>query len=248
MIKSMTQLILGIKFISPIACATKTSFEKKMELGKIPSNCPFLQPKRTNIEIWSIISSSSRRGIRYIEIITAASAYLILQAASDMSYLVAALYSSGGKTDIMPPLTKMKDAISLADKANQELNQFRRNMIKPYLPPQFIKLADISDDSTNFLFGDSIADTVESLRKANQIKLLKDNTLKVNRRRQTIKPLQSPRTGIQTTGKNKGLSNQATAKNPQKTTPSVLPEVNTPTHQYATGRTASTTKGNINPL
>ena len=68
----------------------------------------------------------------------------------------------------MPPLTKMKDAISLADKANQELNQFRRNMIKPYLPPQFIKLADISDDSTNFLFGDSIADTVESLRKANQ--------------------------------------------------------------------------------
>ena len=68
----------------------------------------------------------------------------------------------------MPPLTKMKDAISPADKANQELNQFRRNMIKPYLPPQFIKLADISDDSTNFLFGDSIADTVESLRKANQ--------------------------------------------------------------------------------
>ena len=103
----------------------------------------------------------------------------------------------------MPPLTKMKDAISLADKANQELNQFRRNMIKPYLPPQFIKLADISDDSTNFLFGDSIADTVESLRKANQIKLLKDNTLKVNRRRQTIKPLQSPRTGIQTTAKTK---------------------------------------------
>ena len=94
----------------------------------------------------------------------------------------------------MPPLTKMKDANFLADKANQELNQFRRNMIKPYLPPQFIKLADISDDSTNFLFGDSIADTVESLRKANQIKLLKDNTLKVNRRRQTIKPLQSPRT------------------------------------------------------
>ena len=58
-----------------------------------------------------------------------------------------------------------QDAISLARKVNQELNQFSRNMIKPYLPPQFAKLADISDDSKNFLFGDSVASTVESLRK-----------------------------------------------------------------------------------
>ena len=40
-------------------------------------------------------------------------------------------------------------------------------MIKPYLPPQFAKLVDISDDSKNYLFGDSIADAVESLRKEN---------------------------------------------------------------------------------
>ena len=26
----------------------------------------------------------------------------------------------------------------------QELNKFRRNMIKPYLPPQFAKLAELS--------------------------------------------------------------------------------------------------------
>ena len=76
----------------------------------------------------------------------------------------------------MPPLTKMKDALSLEGKANQESNQFRRNMIKPYLPPQFAKLADISDDSKNFLFGDLIADTVLSLRKKNQTKfLIRDN-------------------------------------------------------------------------
>ena len=101
---------------------------------------------------------------------------LILQAASDMSqYLVAASESLGGKIEIMPLLTKIKNALSFAGKANQELNQFRRNMIKPYLPPQFAKFADISDDSKNFLFGDSIADTVESLWKENQTKsLLRD--------------------------------------------------------------------------
>ena len=59
----------------------------------------------------------------------------------------------------------------------QELKQFSRNMIKPYLPPQFTKLADIIDDSTDFLFGDLIANTVESLQKENQTKsLLRDKT------------------------------------------------------------------------
>ena len=77
----------------------------------------------------------------------------------------------------MPPLTKIKDALSLAGKANQELNQIRRSIIKPYLPQQFTKMADISDDSKSFLFGDLIADTVESLRKENQTKsLLRDKT------------------------------------------------------------------------
>ena len=50
-------------------------------------------------------------------------------------------------------------------------------MIKPYLPPQFAKLADISDDPKKDLFWDSIADAVESLWKENQTKsLLRDKT------------------------------------------------------------------------
>ena len=127
-----------------------------MELGKIPSNCQFFQPKRTNVDTWSVIPRSSRsrdRGIQDIQTITVASASLILQAVSDMSqYLPVASKISGGKIDIMPPLTEFKGALSLEGKVNQELNQYRRNMIKPYLPPQFAKLADISDDPKNDLF------------------------------------------------------------------------------------------------
>ena len=82
----------------------------------------------------------------------------------------------------MPPLTKIKDALSLEGKANQESNQFRWNMIKPYLPPQFAKLADISDDSKNFVFGDLIADTVLSLRKENQTKFLIRDKTNLNRK------------------------------------------------------------------
>ena len=103
-----------------------------------------LQPKRTNVEIWSVIPPISRsgdRGIQDIQTITAASASLILQAATDISkYVAASSKRSGEKIDIMPPLTEIKDPRSLAGKENQELNQYRRNMIKPYLPPQFEKL------------------------------------------------------------------------------------------------------------
>ena len=147
-----------------------------MELGKIPSNCKFLQPKKTNGEIWSVIPPSSRsrdRGVQDIQTIAAASVSLILQAASDMSqYLVVAAKGTGGKIEIMFPLTKTKDALSLAGKTNQKFNQFRWNMIKSYLLPQFAKLADISDYYKIFLFGDLIADRVESLRKENQTKSL----------------------------------------------------------------------------
>ena len=91
----------GTEVSSPIASVTKifwekslsnTSFEHKMGLGKIPSNFQFLQPKRTNVEIWSVILPSSRsrdRGTQDIQIVTAASASLILQAASDMSQYLA---------------------------------------------------------------------------------------------------------------------------------------------------------------
>ena len=175
-----------------------------MELGKIPSNYQILQPKRKNVEIWSVIPPSLRsrnRGIQVMEAITAASASLILQAVSDMSQCFAvASKNSRGKIAIMSPLTKIKDALSLAGKANQESNQYRRDMIKPYLSPQFAKLADIIDDSKNYLFGDSIVDAVESLRKENQTKsLLRDKTNLKRKHPQSqqelsnYKPLRSPR-------------------------------------------------------
>ena len=55
-------------------------------------------------------------------------------------------------------------------------------MTKPYLPPQFAKLVDISDDSKNYLFGDSIADAVESLRKENQTKSLLRGQINLKRK------------------------------------------------------------------
>ena len=62
-------------------------------------------------------------------------------------YLAVASKKSGRKIDITPRLTEIKDYLSLAGKTNQKLNQYRRNIIKRYLSPQFKILGDISGDS-----------------------------------------------------------------------------------------------------
>ena len=74
--------------------------------------------------------------------------------------------------DVKVPLTLLKSALSLAGKLNQSINQLRSNFIKPSLPAQYARLADIADDSSEHLFGDSITDSLESLKKKNQKKAL----------------------------------------------------------------------------
>ena len=74
--------------------------------------------------------------------------------------------------DVKVPLTLLKNALSLAGKFNQSINQLRRNFIKPSLPVPCARLADIADDSSEHLFGDSITDSLESLKKEKQIKAL----------------------------------------------------------------------------
>ena len=63
-------------------------------------------------------------GIQDIKITTATSPSPILQAASDMSqYLAASSKSLGGKLEIMPPLTKIKDAVFACKESKSRIKQ-----------------------------------------------------------------------------------------------------------------------------
>ena len=127
----------------------------------------------------------------------------------------------------------------------QELNKFRRKMIKPHLPPQFTKLVDISDVSKNFFFCRLNCQysrvlvenqTKSSLRDQTN---LKRNTLKVNRSRPTTKPFQSlpeekfrPWAEIMRVCQILHQKRNDTTKNPQQTTPTVPSQVNKTTYQH----------------
>ena len=95
---------------SPIASAIKMFWQKpikpddlkaKLEQAKIPANCFFLNSKRFNSSVWTVI-----------QITHAASVSLILKAASEITNLL--LKSTSSKDDLMIPLTMLKDSLSLA--------------------------------------------------------------------------------------------------------------------------------------
>ena len=85
--------------------------------------------------------------------------------------------------DVKVPLALLKNALSLAGKLNQSTNQLRRNFIRPSLPIQYARLADIAGDLSEHLFGDSITDSLQSLKRENPMKALLRKELDLLRKR-----------------------------------------------------------------
>ena len=181
----------GAEVSSSIVGATKIYWEKPLkaesslvpssslkaesslvESSLVPSNCNFLVPKRTNVEIWTIIAGTLRNNddkLRKIQEKSAASTRQISKAASELTRLYANEQTSEA---VKGPLTMLKDGLSLAGKANQDLNQFRRELIEPSLPPKYKKLAKNVGNSASLLFGDSISERLDDLQKETKVKSL----------------------------------------------------------------------------
>ena len=66
-------------------------------------------------------------------------------------------------------MSSLKESMNLAGRTSQLLNQVRRDMMKPNLPKQFSKLATENDEASEFLFGTSVCDRIESLTKENKL-------------------------------------------------------------------------------
>jgi len=137
-------------------------FKKKMEEAKIPSNCPFLIPKRTNTEIWTTLSSFSRTtDVKIQEILTqhSAAVTMMLTAASELA-------DSSNKKAMMA----LKEALSLSGKVSQSTNKLRRELMKPTLPKGYGRLASEAEETSEWLFGESVCERLEKLKKENKIK------------------------------------------------------------------------------
>ena len=115
-----------------------------------------MKTKRCNSEVCVTLEDRIRSQdckLQEFEKLLAASASHIVQASSELTkQLVSSKQPTVDLFDVKVPLTLLKNALSLAAKLNQSINQLRGNFIKPSLPVQYARLADIADDSSEHLF------------------------------------------------------------------------------------------------
>ena len=148
---------VGPEVSSSMASATKIFWEKslsedklksKIESGKLPANSGFIKTKRCTTEVWVTLGDQIRSldyKLQKVQKLLAASASHIVQPSSKLTkQLVSSKQPTVDSFDVKVTLTLLKNALSLAGKLNQSINQLRRNFIKPSLPVQYARLADIA--------------------------------------------------------------------------------------------------------
>ena len=115
-----------------------------------------MKTKRCNSEVCVTLEDRIRSQdckLQEFEKLLAASASHIVQASSELTkQLVSSKQPTVDSFDVKVPLTLIKNALSLAAKLNQSINQLRGNFIKPSLLVQYARLAGIADDSSEHLF------------------------------------------------------------------------------------------------
>ena len=144
------------------------ALQKKIEESEIPSNCGYLIPKRVNPEIWTkmgVFNRSTDSKLQEAQRSHSAGTTKMLRAASSLT----GMFKENMPKEVREALTDLKDSMTLAGKLSQQLNQVRRDMIKPNIPKEFQKLASDPDETSDLLFGSSLCENIEKLKKESRL-------------------------------------------------------------------------------
>ena len=76
------------------------------------------------------------------------------------------------KDQLKEPIMDLKNAMCLAGKTAQQINQARRDQIKPALPKDFTALTTDVEETSEFLFGSSVFERLEKLKNKLMIPLI----------------------------------------------------------------------------
>ena len=158
---------LGPEISSPLANAAKVFWTKplreevlkdRLAAAVIPANCTFLKTKRVEPEIWQNIPPQLRGADNKLQGVAdahAASVAMIIKAAEELTSVMPNKDSPEAAV-LKGVMSSLKNAISLAGNASQTLNVVRREMIKPKISQQYVKLTSKVDESADTLFGGAL--------------------------------------------------------------------------------------------
>ena len=189
----------GDEISSSLASAAKVIWHKtvkqealklKLDKASTPVNCAFLLPKRTNTEVWKNLPSYVRTGdvkLQEVQKQQAAPVVMILRAASELTE--ASKQPGGNNPQVKEVMNALKEAMILSGSTCQLINQFGRDQMKPSISKEFKKLATDNDESSDFLFGSSVCDRLETLKKENKLAALLDK--EKDKKRKRYKPTET---------------------------------------------------------
>lgn len=139
-----------------------------LEKNPRPENCDYLSTPRVNPEIWRKISTTTRS--KDIEFQKTQSS--LLRAFGPVAYVLEKLVEKdpkGENEEISPLIESLMDTVVLLSMANDDMNEYRRNNIKPDLHTDYRSLCSNQVPVTEMLFGDNIADQLKLIQEANKV-------------------------------------------------------------------------------
>ena len=141
------------------------SLTKTPDVSKVPNNCKFLAVKKANKEIWSCTSPDVRTRDFSLQKMQETHSFMtstIMQAVNELGALKS--------KSMQPIMDKLKDALKLAGKTNQQINTHRRDSFKPSIPPELRKLNESPEEDSEWLFGDNLKEKVSQVKGENLVR------------------------------------------------------------------------------
>ena len=145
----------------------------KYKLYERPENCDALTSVKVNPPIWEKLKSETRSSdLRFQKIQTALNKSLIAMV-QVTDCLTKSLTANEAENKCLPNtenlVRKMKDAVAFATYANHELNNKRRECIKPEPYRDYRPLCSPSNPVTTWLFGDDLSKQVKYMTEVNKV-------------------------------------------------------------------------------
>ena len=133
----------------------------------VPENCPNIIVPKCNGEIWKNNLTSPYRineiRLQNIQNLTVKAAYAVTEACDKILNKMGKMKQELSK-ELVSPLI---DGLAFLGKAITDMNQFRRNNLKPRLPEKLKPLADNVPSESQWLFGDDLSKRISQINNMN---------------------------------------------------------------------------------
>lgn len=142
----------------PLSKETKGTLKKRV---LIPANCKIMMPPKVNQEIWSMLPTKSRLiDLNYHQVQTTLATGVATLAI--MSDEIAKLSAGLPKETMHQLLKAAMDTANLLGTQMQDLNQKRKQAIKPYITADYAGICSMDVPPGDFLFGNNLSESLKS--------------------------------------------------------------------------------------